>query len=61
MNQAVGRPRAKVRRVVTTDSQSERQKIARWASAAVTVPSKMSRWKKTRNQASPVKGSWTPP
>ena len=52
MNQAVGKPTAKVRIVVINDSFTERQKIVRLASASVSVSSKMSRSNRMRVQPS---------
>ncbi len=60
MNQAVGSPRAKAMTVVASDSLTERQMIERFASARLTVPSKMSFCRNTRNHASPDRIQRTP-
>ena len=52
MNQAVGKPTAKVMAVVSSDSLTDRQKIVRCASASCSVPSKMSRLKRMPRQPS---------
>jgi hypothetical protein len=52
MNQAVGKPTAKVMAVVSSDSLTDRQKIVRCASASCSVPSKISRVNRMPRQPS---------
>ena len=52
MNQAVGKPTAKVKTVVRSESLTERHRMVRWASSSRSVPSKTSRENRIPVQAS---------